>query len=439
MALLLCLIPLLLTHTTKQNQEVCYLLDELLKRDFVYLDNAPGWILLKSGLKPGQRPDIMNITAPQIIEDLQRKAADAGSDIINTNTFGANAKSLKSSGFSVEEIITAAVAITKRAGQGRTLTALDIGPIGEFISPFGSLTFDESYELYRQQAVAGEKAGADLVAIETMSDLYEVKAVMRAVRENTKLPIFIMMTFDKSGRTFTGCRPESFAVTAERLGAKAIGINCSLAPSEIFPIAEKIVKSTSLPVIIKPNAGLPNSITGGYDIGPEEFARQMAPFASLGVKIVGGCCGTSSDYIRELKSIFGGLKPAAVIRDTTVKICTPLQIESIDKLTFDAAMKKPDATAEEIIEDALEQSDNGAKIVTVQLPDGVSADTAGHIVRSLQSQSDRPLYLISNDLTVLSSALHFVTGTAAISSPGGDTKTLDDIATKFGAAVIYEK
>jgi 5-methyltetrahydrofolate--homocysteine methyltransferase len=412
------------------------LLDELLKRDFVFFDNAPGWILLKSGLKPGQRPDIMNITAPQIVEDLQRKAKDAGSDILCTVTFGANAKTLKGSGFSVEEIINAAVAITKRAGQGSTLTALDIGPIGEFISPFGTLTFDQSYELYRQQAAAGEKAGADLVVIETMSDLLEIKAAMLAVKENTSLPIFVMMTFDKSGRTFTGCRPESFAITAEGLGAKALGINCSLAPEEIFPIAEKIAKSTSLPIIIKPNAGLPNSVTGAYDVGPAEFARQMAQFASLGVKIVGGCCGTSADYIKELKATFSALKPASYKKDKSIRICAPLQIENIDGLKPDTNQKKAAATEDEIIEDALEQSDGGAKIITVRLPDGLSPTKASQIVRSIQSQSERPLYLISNDLEALSTALRDMTGTAAVSSPGGDQQALSILASKYGAAVI---
>lgn len=411
------------------------LLGELLKRDFVFFDNANGWILLKRGLKPGQRPDIMNITAPETVEELQRKAAEAGSDILCTNTFGANAKALKGTGYTVDEIIKAAVAITKRAGQGRTLTALDIGPIGEFLKPFGTLTFDESYELYREQAIAGEKAGADLVVIETMSDLYELKAAMRAVKESTNLPIFVMMTFDKSGRTFTGCRPESFAVTAERLGAMAVGINCSLAPGEIFPIAEKLVKSTSLPVIIKPNAGLPNSVTGAYDIDPKEFARQMAPFASLGVKVVGGCCGTSSDYIKELKNTFSSLKPAAYERDLGPRICTWLQVESIERLKYNSAMMA-DATIEKIIEGALEQSDGGAKIITVYLPDNMTAAEAGHIVRSVQSQSEKPLYLISNDLVALSTALHDVTGTPAISSPNGDKLALSELASKYGAAVI---
>ena len=307
------------------------MLEELLNRNFVFFDGAIGWTLLKKGLNAGQRPDIMNVIAPDAVYDIQHEYYKAGSDILLTNTFGANSVALKDTGYSVEQIINAGVDIAKRAGMGNTLTALDIGPIGEFIAPFGTLTFDESYELYRQQVVAGEAAGADFVAVETMSDLLEVKAVMLAVKENTKLPIFVMMTFDKSGRTFTGCRPESFAVMAERLGASAIGINCSLRPDEIYPIAEKVVANTSLPVIIKPNAGLPDSVTGLYDVDAEEFARQMKHFAELGVKIIGGCCGTSPEYIKQLHRVFDPLKSADVIRNTETKICTPMQFESVSR------------------------------------------------------------------------------------------------------------
>lgn len=411
------------------------LLNNLLKRDFVFFDNANGWILLKKGLKPGQRPDIMNITAPDTVADLQRQAVKAGSDIVCTNTFGANAKTLTPSGYGVEEIITAAVTITKEACAGQALTALDIGPIGEFIKPFGTLTFDESYELYRQQAVAAEKAGADLVAIETMSDLYEVKAAIRAVRENTKLPVFVMMTFDKSGRTFTGCRPESFAVTAERLGAAAVGLNCSLGPGELYPIAEKIVQSTHLPVIVKPNAGLPNSVTGAYDVSPEEFAREMARFASLGVKIVGGCCGTTHEYIKAMKDTFDTLTPGTCQRDERPRICTWLQVESVEGLSPDQT-RLTTASGDEIIEDAVEQADSGANIITVYLTDGLTPAEAGHIVRSIQSQTEKPLYLISNDLQALAVALHDVTGTPAVSSPKGNGANLSALADKYGAVVI---
>ena len=411
------------------------MLSALLKRDFVFFDNANGWLLMKNGLKPGQRPDIMNMTAPDVVERLQRNSVEAGCDIVCTNTFGANAKTLKNTGYSVEELVKAAVAITKRAAAGRALVALDIGPIGDFIKPFGTLTFDDSYALYREQAVAAEEAGADLVAIETMSDLYEVKAAMRAVRENTKLPMFVMMTFDKSGRSFTGCRPESFAVTAERLGATAVGINCSLAPAEILPIAEKLVRSTGLPVIVKPNAGLPSSVTGGYDIGPEDFARQMAPFAELGVKIVGGCCGTSPGTIAALRRTYEGLKPGSVPKVAGERICTPMNVETLDTAAIEN-ITVADALPDAIIDGALEQSDGGSSVVTVPLPAGMTPDKAAQIVRGIQTQSDRPLVIISSDTAVLDAALREVPGSPAVVCSGCDGETLTALASKYGALVI---
>jgi 5-methyltetrahydrofolate--homocysteine methyltransferase len=411
------------------------LLGDLLKRDFVFLDNANGWILMKNGLKPGQRPDIMNITAPAVVESLHRRVVEAGSDIVCTNTFGANAKTLKDTGYSVREIIEAAVGITKRAAAGKALVALDIGPIGEFMRPFGKLTFDESYTIYREQALAAEAAGADLAVVETMSDLYEMKAALRAINENTGLPIFVMMTFDKSGRTFTGCRPESFAITAERLGAAAVGINCSLAPSEIYPIAERIAASTDLPLIVKPNAGLPNSVTGDYDIGPEEFARQMTAFTKLGVKIVGGCCGTSPDYIRAIRASFEALKPAVFARDPGLRICSSLQIEDIGSLPLnDLGIK--DLTPQQIIDDALEQSDIGGAVVTVSLPGSLSPENAAHIIHSIQTQCACPLILISDDRDVLSAALCEIPGSPAIRSAALHGETLREIALKYGAVAL---
>lgn len=378
----------------------------------------------------------MNMTAPDVVENIQRRYYEAGSDILVTNTFGANARALKGTGYTVEEIVKTAVAITKRAGMGKTLTALDIGPIGEFISPFGTLSFDESYELYRAQVVAAEAAGADLVAIETMSDLLEVKAVMLAIKENTRLPIFAMMTFDKSGRTFTGCKPESFAITAEGLGASAIGINCSLSPREIFPIAEKLARSTSLPLIVKANAGLPNSVTGGYDIDAVEFADQMERFAQLGVKIIGGCCGTTPEYIAELCKRYGGLKPAEIQKDMAIRVCTPLQIEDIESFEFKAPADKDVLSPDDIIEDALEQSDSGKKILTVRLLDGISSENAANVIRSIQSQSDRPLGIVSNNFEALSSALRALTGVAAVLCTSCTAQELNDVAKKYGAAVI---
>jgi len=283
---------------------------------YIFYDGAMGTMLQKFGLKPGDKPDLMNITAPEAVENIHKMYIEAGSDIICTNTFGSNALNLKDTGYTVEQIITAAVGNAKRAVDScankarhcsATKVALDIGSTGQLLEPVGDLEPERAYELFKEMATAGEKAGADFVAIETMSDIEEVKTAMTAVKENTKLPMLVTMTFEKSGFTYMGCTPEIFAKTAEELGAAAIGFNCSLEPLQMIDIAKRLAALTKLPLIIKPNAGLPDAVSGEYKTGADEFAAQMLPYAEIGVKIVGGCCGTTPEYIKALKESFSVL------------------------------------------------------------------------------------------------------------------------------------
>ena len=282
---------------------------------YIFYDGAMGTMLYKHGLTKGDKPDLMNITAPDAVESVHRMYVEAGSDIICTNTFGSNALNLEETGYSPTEIISAAVTIAKRACKDPVALAkrvehqkastppkvsLDVGPTGQLIEPYGDLEYDEAYEIFKEMAVAGEKAGADFVTIETMSDLQELKAAMTAVKENTNLPMLVTMTFDTTGHTFMGCSTDSFVETAEQIGAAAIGLNCSLEPPEMLATAEKIAKATKLPLIVKPNAGLPDDASGEYHTGAKEFAKQMTAFAKLGAKIIGGCCGTTPEYIAEL-------------------------------------------------------------------------------------------------------------------------------------------
>jgi len=271
---------------------------------YIFYDGAMGTMLYKHGLKSGDKPDLMCITAPDAVESIHRMYVEAGSDIICTNTFGSNALNLKGTGHTPEEIISAAVTLAGRACDGKAKVSLDIGPTGQMLEPYGDLEYEDAYEIFKEMAVAGEKAGADFVTIETMSALDELKAAMSAVTENTKLPILTTMTFEKSGRTFMGISPEQFVETAEALGAIAVGLNCSLEPMEMLETAEHIAKATKLPLIVKPNAGLPDGAYGEYHTGAKEFANQMANFAKIGARIVGGCCGTTPDYIRELRKAF---------------------------------------------------------------------------------------------------------------------------------------
>jgi len=273
-----------------------------LEKKYILYDGAMGTMLQKAGLKPGEKPDLMNITAPEVVENIHKMYVDAGSDIICTNTFGSNALNLKDTGYTPEKIITAAVKIAKSASAGRAKVALDIGSTGHLLEPYGDLEPEDAYELFKEIAVAGEKAGADFVAIETMSDIAELKEAMTAVKENTKLPMLVTMTFEKGGRTFMGVTVEDFASLAEELGATAIGLNCSLEPPAMEETAKILFEKTALPVIIKPNAGLPDGESGEYRTGAEVFAEQMLPYAKMGAKILGGCCGTTPEYIKALKN-----------------------------------------------------------------------------------------------------------------------------------------
>jgi len=274
---------------------------------YIFYDGAMGTMLYKHGLKSGDKPDLMNITAPAAVENVHRMYVEAGSDIICTNTFGSNALNLKGTGYTPAEIIIAAVTAAKRACSETVKIALDIGPTGQLLEPYGDLEFEEAYELFKEMAVAGEKAGADFAAIETMSDLSELKAAITAVSDNTKLPVLATMTFEKNGVTFMGCTAESFVETAESLAVAALGLNCSLLPVDMMETAKRIAKVTKLPLIIKPNAGLPDGKDGHYHTGAKEFAVQMTEYAKIGVKIIGGCCGTTPEYIKELKNAFNDL------------------------------------------------------------------------------------------------------------------------------------
>jgi len=275
---------------------------------YIFYDGAMGTMLYKCGLKSGDKPDLMNITAPDAVENIHRMYVEAGSEIVCTNTFGSNALNLEGTGHTPQEVITAAVSAAKRACGNAAKVALDIGPLGHLLEPAGDIEYEKAYDLFKEMAIAGENAGADFAAIETMSDLEELKAALTAVSENTKLPVLATMTFEKSGFTYMGCTPEAFVETAEALGAAAVGLNCSLEPMEMITVAERIAKASRLPLIVKPNAGLPDGVSGRYNTGAEEFAAQMTEYAKIGARIIGGCCGTTPEYIKELKKKFMEIK-----------------------------------------------------------------------------------------------------------------------------------
>lgn len=271
----------------------------------VILDGGMGTMLQAAGLGLGERPDVFGMKHPDVVERIQHSYVEAGSQVLYANTFGTNAHKLEGTGYTVEEVISANIAIAKRAAAGKAKVALDVGPIGELLEPLGMLSFEKAYEIYAQVVRAGAACGVDLIIFETMTDLYEVKAAVLAAKENSDLPVWTTMSFEASGRTFTGTTVAAMALTMTGLGVDALGINCSLGPEEIVPLVEELRSWTDLPIIVKPNAGLPDPATGEYSMGAEEFGKRMAVFPAMGASIFGGCCGTNPDFIRALATELG--------------------------------------------------------------------------------------------------------------------------------------
>ena len=297
------------------------------------LDGGMGTELQKRGLPAGGVPELLCLTDPELLKSVHRDYIAAGSEVIYANTFGANALKLARTGHEPAEVITAAIRIAREAAEGTgTRVALDVGPLGELLEPMGTLSFERAYALFREMVTAGAAAGAELIVIETMTDLQEARAALLAAREWSLLPVFVTMSFDESGRTFTGCTVESMARTLEGLGADAIGLNCSLGPDKLAPLLKELCEYTRLPVIAKPNAGLPDPVDGHYDMGPEAFVEALLPCVEAGVSIVGGCCGTSPEYIRQLRSALEGKRPGPRQYRDGGFVCTaqnPVRLEGV--------------------------------------------------------------------------------------------------------------
>lgn len=419
----------------------------------IYLDGAMGTMLQRNGLAAGHSPEVLCLTEPEKIKAIHKAYIDAGSDIIYANTFGANSYKLQKSGESVEKVVKAAVKCAKDAANGtKCKVALDIGPIGQLLEPYGTLSFENAYEIFKEMLVAGESAGADLVIFETMTDLYEVKAGVLAAKENTKLPIYVTMTFEQNGRTFTGCSVESMAMTLEGLGVDAMGVNCSLGPKELMPIVERLCNATVLPIIVKANAGLPDPSTSEYDIDAVEFAELMEEYISMGVSILGGCCGTTPEYISEIVKRTQGETPAKreIIRHS--EVCSPTNVVRIDgvrvigerinptgKKRFQQALGEGDM--DYILHQAVEQADAGAHIldVNVGLPGIDEAQMMVKVVKAIQGVTDLPLQIDSTKPEVLEAGLRVVNGKAIVNSVNGEEEVLEKIlpiAKKYGAAVV---
>ncbi len=424
------------------------------RKRFVLLDGGMGTQLQTRGLQPGQKPELAALEMPDTLTAIHADYARAGADILLANTFGANAKKLAGCPCTVEQVVSASIACARSAAaETGALVALDIGPLGELLVPAGTLRFEDAYAEFAQVIRAGAAAGADLVFLETMTDLYELKAAILAAKENCALPVFTSMSFESRGRTFTGCTVESYAVTAAGLGADAVGINCSLGPKEILPFAQRLCRSVpaGVPVFVKPNAGLPNP-DGSYNLNAAEFAAEMKAYASIGVSMVGGCCGTTPNFIAKLRETFAPLVPADKIPIRRSCLCTPVRFVEVDGITVVGERINP--TGKKRLQQALRDGDSaypcaqavaqaeaGAQVLDVNagLPGIDEAATLEQLVKDLQAITDLPLQLDSSNPEALSRALRIYNGKPIVNSVNGEQKTLDTIlplCKKYGAAVV---
>ena len=424
------------------------------RKRFVLLDGGMGTQLQTRGLQSGQKPELAALEMPDTLTAIHADYARAGADILLANTFGANAKKLAGCPCTVEQVVSASIACARSAAaETGALVALDIGPLGELLVPAGTLRFEDAYAEFAQVIRAGAAAGADLVFLETMTDLYELKAAILAAKENCALPVFTSMSFESRGRTFTGCTVESYAVTAAGLGADAVGINCSLGPKEILPFAQRLCRSVpaGVPVFVKPNAGLPNP-DGSYNLNAAEFAAEMKAYASIGVSMVGGCCGTTPDFIAKLRETFAPLVPADKIPIRRSCLCTPVRFVEVDGITVVGERINP--TGKKRLQQALRDGDSaypcaqavaqaeaGAQVLDVNagLPGIDEAATLEQLVKDLQAITDLPLQLDSSNPEALSRALRIYNGKPIVNSVNGEQKTLDTIlplCKKYGAAVV---
>lgn len=430
-------------------------IEEVFQRGrFVFLDGGMGTQLQRRGLQPGQKPELAAFLMPETLTAIHRDYARAGADILFANTFGANPKKLAGCGYTTGQVIEASIRCARQAaGETGALVALDIGPLGELLAPAGTLSFEDAYAQFAQVITAGAAAGADLVMLETMTDLYELKAAVLAAKENCSLPVFTSMSFEARGRTFTGCTVESYAVTMAGLGVDAVGINCSLGPQEILPFAKRLCRSVpaGMPVFVKPNAGLPNP-DGSYDLDAAGFTAQMRAYAATGISMLGGCCGTTPEYIRRLHDEFSALKPAQKIPLRRSCLCTPVRFVEVEGITVVGERINP--TGKKRLQQALREGDSaypcaqavaqaeaGAQVLDVNagLPGIDEAAVLEKLVRELQAVTDLPLQLDSSDPGALARALRIYNGKPIVNSVNGEQATLDAIlplCKKYGAAVV---
>lgn len=431
---------------------------DFIKNNIVYLDGGMGTLLQKSGLQPGELPERWNISHPEVIREIHKNYYDSGSNVVNANTFGAN--TLKFSIDELDEIICHAVKNADEArkassGEQEKFIALDVGPTGKLLKPLGDLDFEDAVKIFAETIRLGVKYGVDLITIETMNDSYETKAAVLAAKENSDLPIIVTNAYGENGRLMTGANPAVMAAMLEGMGVDAIGANCSLGPKQLMDVMDELLKYCSVPVAFKPNAGLPKSdgkVTY-YDVDADEFAQDIKLSVENGVRIVGGCCGTTPEYIKKVCELTRGMKPKE-IEKKTYSVCTsynkavffgekPIligeRINPTGKKRFKQALLENDIGY--ILQEAVNQQAKGVHVldVNVGLPGIDEAQMLTTSVCELQCVTDLPLQIDSSDPVAMESALRRYNGKAMINSVNGKEENMNAIfplVKKYGGFVV---
>ncbi|MCR5848293.1 MAG: homocysteine S-methyltransferase family protein [Lachnospiraceae bacterium] len=431
---------------------------QLLGKKTLFFDGGMGTQLQAAGLPVGAIPEELNIDDPKLIESVHARYLNAGADFITTNTFGANAHKMARAKYSNTDMIKAAVKIadTARKNAGRekdSYIALDIGPIGELLAPIGTLSFDDAYELFREQIVC-VKDDIDVVIFETFGDLYELKAGVLAAKENCDKPVFVSMSFDKSGRTLTGSNPITYINVMEGLKVNAIGVNCSLGPKELEPVIMTLLENSHVPVLIQPNAGLPTLKDGKtvFELTPEAFVDALSNVRDKGIAMIGGCCGTTPDFIRAVKDSFPSdvkernvpyrtavsSSTMTVYLDESVRVCGE-RLNPTGKKKLQAALREE--KYDMLISEAIAQEDAGAKVldVNVGLPGIDEAAVMKKIIPMLQEVVSIPLQIDSSSPAAIEAACRVYNGKPLINSVNGKDAVMDavfPVAVKYGGVVI---
>ncbi len=431
---------------------------EFLNENIVYLDGGMGTMLQKSGLPTGELPEKWNISNSDVIKSIHKMYYDAGSNVVSTNTFGAN--SLKFSDDELENIISSAIKNVRNAskeslGAQTKFVALDIGPTGRLLKPFGDLGFEDAVEIFAKTVKLGAKYGADLVIVETMNDSYETKAALLAVKENCDLPVIVSNAYSEDGKLMTGATPEAMVAMLEGMHADAIGVNCSLGPQALMPVVEKYLEYSSIPVIVKPNAGLPKSVNGEtiYDVDAVEFSKVVREMVEKGVRVVGGCCGTTPDYISELCKVTNNCKPCEIQKKHKTIISSythavefdidPIligeRINPTGKKRFKEALRENDI--DYILKEGLNQQERGVHVldVNVGLPEIDEPAMLENAVCELQAIIDLPLQIDTSDEIAMERALRRYNGKAMINSVNGKEESMKSVfplVKKYGGLVV---